>query len=162
MWWGHPCLNLYVAFRARRCFYFGIIIQTTKMQQQKIWPNYQSIYAHIYFILYHCVEVEMCDVPLWNILKNKVCFKIVYKCMFWMCSILTNKNKENTDKDINELPEIFIAFSLTSIFILDFQYPANVQWKCLKIYIIIYISSYIFKYIKSPINLFNSWVLRLN
>lgn len=143
MWWGHPCLILYVAFRARRCFYFGIIIQTTKMQQQKIWPNYQSIYAHIYFILYHCVEVEMCDVPLWNILKNKVCFKIVYKCMFWMCSILTNKNKENTDKDINELPEIFIAFSLPSIFISDFQYPANVQWKCLKIYIIIYIILYI-------------------
>lgn len=32
---------------------------------------------------------------------------IVYKCMFWMCSILTNKNKENAD--MNERSGNFIC-----------------------------------------------------
>lgn len=124
-WGGFPCLILYVAFRVRRYFYFGIIyiIQTIKIQKQKKkWPNYQSIYyAHIYFILYPHVTVEMCDVPLWNLLKSKVSFKktIVYKCMFWMCLILTNKNKENAD--MNERSGNFICITVDVHFYFRFS-----------------------------------------
>lgn len=96
IWWG-PCLILYVAFRVRRCFYFGIIILTIKNTATKnVTKLSKYICTYIYFILYNRVDVEMCDVPLWNLFKSKVRFKkkIVYKCMFLMCSILTNKNKE--------------------------------------------------------------------
>lgn len=35
-----------------------------KIQQQSVTKLSKYIYAHIYFILYNRVDVEMCDVPL--------------------------------------------------------------------------------------------------
>lgn len=58
-----------------------------KIQQLKISPNYiiDTVYvcAHMYFILYSHVGVDVCDVSLCNLLKINV--RKSDKCMFWMC-----------------------------------------------------------------------------
>lgn len=87
--WSDIC-----CFQVKQMFLFW---NNNTKYKKKLYKEDQNLskyilYAHIYFILYHCVDVEMCAIPLWNLFESNVRFmeKIAYTCMFWMSSILTH------------------------------------------------------------------------